>query len=128
MVGKLKNEIIGPLLDAMPAEISFLDDADCVAYFNKGEKREIFPRPAAAIGRNVKNCHPPKSIDKVMQIIGDFRNNRRDVAEFWIDHGGKKIYIRYFAVRDENGKFLGTLEFSQDITQIRKLEGEKRLL
>ncbi len=128
MPGGIGKGVLGPLLDTLPVEISFIDASNTVAYFNKGEKREIFPRPAAVIGRKVQNCHPPKSLAKVEQILGEFKSNKRDAAEFWIDNKGRKIYIRYFAVRDEKGEYLGCLEVSQDITKIKEIEGEKRLL
>ncbi|MFH1285055.1 MAG: PAS domain-containing protein, partial [Candidatus Micrarchaeota archaeon] len=96
-------------------------------YFNKGEKRDIFPRSPVVIGRKVQQCHPPKSLDKVNAILSGFKSGKLNEAEFWIDLKEKKIYIRYFAVRDEAGGYLGCLEVSQDITKIQKLEGEKRL-
>jgi hypothetical protein len=82
----------------------------------------------SAIGKSVQNCHPKQSVDKVNQILSDFKSGRRDSVEFWINLGERKVYIRYFAVRDKAGKYLGTLEATQDITGIKKIEGEKRLL
>jgi hypothetical protein len=107
--------------------MSFVDENDTVRYFNKNGNR-IFPRPPAVIGRKVQDCHPQKSVHKVNQILDDFKNNRQNSAEFWIDLKNRKVYIRYFAVRDKDGKYLGCLEVSQDITDIQKIEGEKRLL
>jgi len=115
------------LLETLPVEISFVDENDTVRYFNKDGNR-IFPRSPSVIGRKVQDCHPKKSLHKVNQILNDFKNNRRDVAEFWIEMRGRKVYIRYFAVRDKNRKYLGCLEVTQDITNIKKIEGEKRLL
>jgi len=100
---------------------------DRVRYFNKEGKR-IFARSRKIIGIKVQKCHPQKSIHVVNQILEDFRNNKRDSANFWIDLKGRKIYIRYFAVRDKEGKYLGCLEVTQDITDIQKITGEKRLL
>ena len=80
------------------------------------------------IGREVRNCHPQKSVEKVEQILNDFRSGARDNADFWINLGGQLIYIRYFAVRDDDRKYLGCLEVSQNLTEIKKIEGEKRLL
>lgn len=108
-------------------EITFLDKDDTVRYFNKNGAR-IFPRSPAVLGRKVQDCHPKKSLHKVNQIIEDFKHNRRDSAEFWIDLDNRKIYIRYFAVRSRNGKYLGCLEVTEDITEIQKITGEKRLL
>ena len=127
MTGELKKEVLPAVLDALPVEMSFVDENDTVRYFNKNGNR-IFPRPPAVIGRKVQDCHPQKSVHKVNQILDDFKNNRQNSAEFWIDLKNRKVYIRYFAVRDKDGKYLGCLEVSQDITDIQKIEGEKRLL
>jgi PAS domain S-box-containing protein len=127
MIENLESEIIEFMLNSMPVEISFVDKNDKVSYFNKNGDR-IFPRPRSVIGKKVQQCHPKKSVDKVIEIIESFKNGKRDVANFWINLKGRLIYIRYFAVRDNNRKYLGTLEVSQDITDIKKIEGEKRLL
>ena len=127
MLEAFSTETLEAIIDALPVEVSFIDDADTVRYYSKGDKR-IFKRTPAVIGRKVQDCHPPKSLPKVEQVISDLRSGRKDVAEFWIDLKGRKIYIRYFAVRDKTGKFLGTLEVTQDITEIQKLTGEKRLV
>lgn len=127
MTGELNKEILGVVLNTLPVEISFVDENDTVRYFNKDGNR-IFPRPPSVIGRKVQDCHPKKSLHKVNQILDDFKNNRKNVAEFWIDLRDRKVYIRYFAVRDKGGKYLGCLEVTQDITDIKKIEGEKRLL
>ena len=127
MIENLESEIIEFMLNSMPVEISFVDENDKVSYFNKNGDR-IFPRPRSVIGRKFHQCHPKKSLDKVIEIIESFKNGKRDVANFWINLKGRLIYIRYFAVRDNNKKYLGTLEVSQDITNIKKIEGEKRLL
>jgi len=108
-------------------EFSFIDENDEVRLFNKDGDR-IFPRPRSVIGRRVQDCHPKKSLHKVQQILDEMKARTRDSAEFWIDHRGMKVHIRYFAVRDEAGKYLGCLEVSQDITDIQKIKGEKRLL
>jgi PAS domain S-box-containing protein len=127
MIEKLSHEVIGALLDALPVDITFVDEDDRVQYFNK-EGKQIFARSRKIIGIKVQKCHPQKSIHVVNQILDDFRNNKRDSANFWIDLKGRKIYIRYFAVRDKEGKYLGCLEVTQDITDIQKITGEKRLL
>lgn len=127
MTGELNKEILGAVLNTLPVEISFVDENDTVRYFNKDGNR-IFPRPPSVIGRKVQDCHPKKSLHKVNQILDDFKNNRKNVAEFWIDLNNRKIYIRYFAVRDKNGNYLGCLEVTQDITKIQTIKGEKRLL
>ena len=127
MIEELESELIEFMLNSMPVEISFVDENDEVRYFNKNGDR-IFPRSRSVLGRKVHQCHPKTSVNKVIEIIESFKNGKRDVANFWINLNGRLIYIRYFAVRDNNGKYLGTLEVSQDITDIKKIDGEKRLL
>jgi hypothetical protein len=127
MIGNLSHEQLAGILEAIPVEISFVDQNDSVKFWNKHETR-IFKRPASVIGQSVQNCHPKQSVDKVNQILSDFKSGRRDTAQFWIDLKGGKVHIRYFAVRDRTGRYLGTLEATQDITDIKKIEGEKRLL
>jgi hypothetical protein len=127
VTGDIHKEVLDAVLNALPVEISFVDENDTVRYFNKNGDR-IFPRPPAVIGRKVQDCHPKKSLHKVNQILDDFKNNKKSSAEFWIDLKGRKVYIRYFAVRAKDGKYLGCLEVSQDITDIQKIKGEKRLL
>lgn len=127
MIENVSKETLEAILDTLPVEFSFIDEDDAVRIFNKDGDR-IFPRPRSVIGRRVQDCHPPKSLHKVQQIIDEMRAGTRDVAEFWIDHRERKVSIRYFAVRDEDGKYLGCLEASQDITDLQKIKGEKRLL
>ena len=127
MIANLSQEQLAGILEAIPVEISFVDEDDLVKFWNKHETR-IFKRPASVIGKSVQNCHPKQSVDKVNQLLSDFKSGRRDSAEFWIDLKGRKVYIRYFAVRDKGGRYLGTLEATQDITEMKRIEGEKRLL
>ena len=125
--GALTPQQIALMLTHLPVDLTFVDANDEVQFFSATKER-IFPRSPAIIGRSVQKCHPPASVDKVQRILDDFREGRRDEAEFWIQMGGKFIHIRYFAVRDEAGVYQGTLEVSQDVTHIRALEGERRLL
>lgn len=125
--GTMTLEQVNLLLKHLPVDISFVDENDEVAYYSATEER-IFPRSPAVIGRKVQNCHPPKSVHVVKEILDDFRSGKRSTAEFWIQMQEKFIHIRYFAVRDADGKYKGCLEVSQDVTDIRKLEGENRLL
>jgi len=125
--GMLSKEEIETILDTLPIDLTFVDKDDTVRYFSQTRER-IFPRTKAVIGRKVQQCHPQKSIHIVNQILEDFRNGRRDVAEFWINLQGKLIHIRYFPLRSKNGEYMGCLEVTQDITDIKKIEGEKRLL
>ncbi|MFC1608187.1 PAS domain-containing protein, partial [Candidatus Latescibacterota bacterium] len=111
----------------LPVDVTFVDENDHVQYFSAGKER-IFPRSPGIIGRSVQNCHPPKSLDVVTRIVGDFKSGAKDEAEFWIQIGGRLIYIRYYAVRDDDGEYRGTVEVSQDITDIKAIEGERRLL
>ncbi len=125
--GSLSKEEVEAILDTLPVDISFIDKDDRVKYFNKAEKR-IFVRTKAVIGRSVQLCHPQKSIHIVNKIVEAFTNGEKDTAEFWITMNNRLIHIRYFAVRDKNGKYLGTMEVTQDLTDIRKIKGQKRLL
>jgi len=125
--GGLSKEEIEGILDALPVDISFVDKNDAVKYFNKAEKR-IFVRTKSVIGRKVQLCHPQKSIHVVNRIVDSFKTGKKDVAEFWITMNDRLIHIRYFAVRDKNGRYLGTMEVTQDLTDLKKIEGEKRLL
>jgi len=127
MIENLSKEQLAGILEALPVEVSFVDENDLVRFWNKHETR-IFKRPISVVGKSVQNCHPKHSVDKVNQILSDFKSGKRDSAEFWIDLRGRKVYIRYFAVRDKTGRYLGTLEVTQDITEIKKIEGERRLL
>jgi len=126
MIENLSQEQLTGILEAIPIEISFVDENDLVKFWNKHETR-IFKRPVSVIGKSVQNCHPKHSLDKVNQLLSDFKAGKRDSAEFWIDLRGRKVYIRYFAVRNKAGRYLGTVEVTQDITEIKKIEGEKRL-
>jgi PAS domain S-box-containing protein len=125
--GELKFKELMCLFNTLPVDITFVDQNDAVKYFSDGRNR-IFVRTKSVIGRKVQFCHPPQSVDKVEEILKSFKEGEKDSADFWINYRGKFIYIRYFAVRDENRNYLGTLEVTQDITEVKKLEGEKRLL
>ena len=127
MLETLSTETLEAIFDALPVDLTFVDEADTVRYYSRGDQR-ISRRTPAVIGRKVQDCHPQKSVHKVNQVLSDLKAGRRDVAEFWIDLEGRKIYIRYFAVRDKTGKYIGTLEVTQDITDLQKITGEKRLL
>ena len=126
MLEKLSTETLEAIFDTLPVDLTFVDETDTVRYYSKGDER-IFRRTPAVIGRKVPDCHPQKSLHKVEQVASELKSGKRDVAEFWIDLKGRKIYIRYFAVRDRTGKYIGTLEVTQDITDIQKITGEKRL-
>jgi len=115
------------ILNTIPFDLTFVDAEDRVRYFTQGRER-IFARNRAILGRKVQQCHPPKSVHIVEQILQDFKNGTQDQAAFWINMGGRFIHIEYFALRDDQGKYLGTLEVSQDLTEKRKLQGERRLL
>ncbi len=121
----VKQAII--MLNHLPVDMTFVDENDKVLYFSNPKNR-IFPRSKAVIGRLVENCHPPSSVHVVKELIEAFRAGKKDKESFWIQMGGKFIIIQYFALRDNSGKYCGTLEVSQEITEIRKLEGEKRLI
>lgn len=115
------------ILNTLPADITFVGKEDKVRYFSESKDR-IFVRTKSVIGRKVQNCHPPQSVDVVEKILKSFKEGKKDFFDFWINFKGKFILIRYFAVRDSEGKYLGTLEVTQDVTEIKKLKGEKNLL
>ena len=115
------------LLNTLPIEITFIDADDKVKYFSQS-KHKIFARSRAIIGRDVRLCHPPKSVDTVLQILEAFRKGKQNEASFWINYKERLIYIRYFAVRDAQKRYKGVIEMSQDITEIKQIDGEKRLL
>ena len=124
--GKLRLKELMSILNTLPVDITFVDNEDKVRYFSDSKER-IFLRTKSVIGIKVQNCHPPQSLEAVEEILKSFKEGKRDTVDFWINQEGKFVYIRYFAVRDEGGSYLGTLEVSQDLTEIKKLEGEKRL-
>jgi uncharacterized protein len=125
--GLMTVEQVNMMLKHLPMDVSFVDENDEVRYYSATKDR-IFPRSPGVIGRKVQNCHPPKSFAMVQKILDEFRAGRRDKADFWIQMKGRFLLIQYFAVRDEKGTYRGTLEVSQDVTDIKKLEGQKRLL
>jgi PAS domain S-box-containing protein len=125
--GNLTKEQLDGLLNTLPVDITFVDADDAVRYFNKPENR-IFMRPKAVLGRKVHNCHPQKSLHIVNKIVESFKKDEKNVAEFWINLNNRFVHIRFFAVRDVDGKYLGTMEVVQDLTEPKKLQGERRLL
>ncbi len=125
--GNLTLEQIKLLFNHLPVDITFVDENDKVAYFSAPKKR-IFPRTKSIIGRDVHNCHPPESVHVVHKIVDEFRKGNKDSASFWINLKGQKLLIQYFAIRDEKGNYKGVVEVSQEISEIQKLKGEKRLL
>jgi len=125
--GSLSKDEVEAILNTIPVDISFIDANDAVKYFNKADKR-IFVRTKAVIGRKVQLCHPQKSVHIVNRIVEAFKTGKKNSAEFWISMNDRLIHIRYFAVRERNGKYLGTIEVTQDLTDLKKIEGQRRLL
>ncbi len=125
--GVFEVEELTAVLNSLPFDITFVDKNDLVKYFSEGKER-TFPRTKAIIGRNVSNCHPPASVHIVEKIVEDFKNGVKDHEDFWIRMGNKFVLIRYYAVRSEQGEYLGVLEVTQDIKPIQEIEGEKRLM
>ncbi|MFW6458402.1 MAG: DUF438 domain-containing protein [Halodesulfurarchaeum sp.] len=125
--GTLSLEQIELLFDTLPVDVTFVDENDTVRYFNNPADR-IFPRSGSIVGRSVQNCHPPESVDRVEAILSAFRSGEEDRARFWIQNDGSFVVIDYYAMRGENGEYRGTLEVSHEVSDIRELEGEKRLL
>lgn len=125
--GNLTIAQLTSLFSALPVDLTLVDADDRVAFFSEGPHR-VFARSKAIIGRKVQHCHPPRSVDVVKRILDDFRSGRQHAAEFWLDFHGRFVHVRYFAVRDKEQRYQGTLEVTQDVTEIRALEGERRLL
>lgn len=125
--GRLAPEAVNAILRNLPVDISFVGPDDRVAYYSDNAHR-VFPRSPAVIGREVKNCHPPKSVHIVTEILEAFKKGERDKAEFWLELGGKFIHIQYLAIKNDRGEYLGCLEVSQDATHLRSLTGQRRLL
>lgn len=125
--GNFRVEELEALFKVLPVDLTFVDKDDKVRFFSLGPDR-IFARNRAILGRDVRMCHPPSSVHVVDQILEDFRSGKENSAAFWINMQGKFIYIEYFAMRSKEGEYLGTLEYTQDLTHLRKLEGEQRLL
>lgn len=125
--GILSSEVLEAIFNTLPVEITFVDKNDIVQYFNQPKER-IFDRPKTAIGRTVQQCHSEKTIPAVNQLIEDLKTDKKDVVEFWTSSKDRLIHIRYFSVRNKNGEYLGCLELAQDITEIKRIEGEKSLL
>ena len=133
MIGNLPKAVLEAMLEALPIEFSVVDAEDRVLAWNKHGTR-IFKRPEAVVGRDVRNCHPEKSLDMVESILSEMKAGTRDKAQFWIDlplgeEGQKeKVLIEYYALRSPSGDYLGCVECSQNIADIQALSGEKRLL
>ncbi|MCK5731790.1 MAG: DUF438 domain-containing protein, partial [Tenericutes bacterium] len=125
--GSLSGLELNSILNTLPLDMTFVDKDGNVKYFTKGKER-IFPRTLSVIGRHVSMCHPPKSVHIVEAIVESFRNGEKDNEDFYINMGGMFVYIRYYAVRDKESNYLGTIEVTQNIKPIRDLEGEKRLM
>ncbi|MGG1444746.1 DUF438 domain-containing protein [Brevibacillus laterosporus] len=115
------------MMNHLPVDITFIDKDDIVRYYSHGKER-IFARTKAVIGRTVQNCHPPKSVHIVEKLLEDFKSGNKDCEDFWIKFQDKYVYIRYFAIRSEDGEYMGTLEFTQNINPIQEIQGEKRIL
>ena len=125
--GSLTPDVLNALLNTLPFDMTFVDQEGYVKYFTQGKER-IFDRPKTIIGRHVSMCHPPASVHIVEEIVDSFKSGRKDHEDFWIHLKDMFVHIRYFAVRDQEGKYLGTLEVTQDIKPIVELQGEKRLV
>jgi hypothetical protein len=125
--GSFRLKELLSMLNSLPVDITFVDKDDRVKYYSEAPER-IFVRTKSVLGRQVQNCHPPQSVDVVEKILNAFKKGRKAPFEFWIKLKGRMIYIRYFPVRDKEGNYIGTLEVTQDITEVQKFEGEKRLL
>ncbi|MFH5835674.1 DUF438 domain-containing protein [Proteiniclasticum sp. C24MP] len=126
-IGFLTVKELEKILNALPVDLTFIDEKDTVKYFNQAKER-IFARTKSVIGRTVQNCHPPQSVGTVEKLLVDFKSGAKDQESFWINSRGMFILITYYAIRDDQGKYMGTLEVTQNVKGIRELEGEKRIL
>lgn len=126
-MGSLTLDQLKAIFATMPVDLTFVDQNDRVRFVSEGPNR-VFIRPPSVIGRMVQNCHPHGSLDRVEKILADFKAGTQDIADFWMNFQGKFVFIRYFALRDENKQYMGTLEVTQDLTRERALTGERRLL
>jgi DUF438 domain-containing protein len=133
MIGELSKEMIDVMLETIPFEFSVIDADDKVLAWNRHDTR-LFKRPKGVLGKDVRNCHPKKSLHMVEKIVQEMKDGDRDKARFWIDlrlgddEKKNKILIEYYALRNSDGKYLGCMEVSKDITEIQEIKGEKRLL
>jgi len=125
--GQLSAEQIRLLLKNLPVDITFVDENDKVCFYSASKDR-IFARSPGIIGKTVQNCHPQKSVDVVNKIVKSFKDKTQDKAEFWIQQGDQFIFIRYFPVYDESGDYRGVIEVTQEVSGIRSLKGERRIL
>ncbi|MGD9761795.1 MAG: DUF438 domain-containing protein [Candidatus Izemoplasmatales bacterium] len=125
--GKLQPEELNAIFNTLPLDMTFVDKDGFVKYFTQGKER-IFDRPRTVIGRHVSLCHPPHSVHIVEDIIESFKSGKKDVEEFYINFKNMYVLIKYYAVRDKDFNYLGTLEVTQDIAPIQKITGEKRLV
>jgi uncharacterized protein len=125
--GSLNVDELLSILNVLPLDLTFVDKNDKVKYFTQGKER-VFDRNRAILGRDVRMCHPPSSVHVVEKILSDFKSGEADSAPFWINMQGKFIHIDYFALRNEKGEYLGTLEVTQDLSEKKKLSGEQRIL
>jgi len=130
---KLNADMVKAMLEAMPAELTVIDANDEVAGWNKHETR-LFRRPMTALGMNFRQCHPAHSLELVERLVGEMKAGTRDKATFWIDmevvkgEHKHKMFIEFYALRDEKGNYLGCMEFTQDVQAIRELQGQRRLM
>ena len=125
--GYLTPNQINLIFKHLPLDITYVDENDKVIFYNNGDDR-IFPRSPGIIGREVKFCHPPKSVDNVLKILEEFKLGTKDNAEFWINFKDSFIHIRFFAIRDKNKNYKGVMEITQNVSDIKALEGERKIL
>jgi PAS domain S-box-containing protein len=127
MIENIKRDILEAMLSFLPIDFTFIDEGDRIRFFNKKGDR-IFLRPRSIIGNKVHDCHPDRIIPTLQRVLDEMKEGTRDDAVFWMDHDGRKVYVRFIAVRDKNGGYLGCMETSQDVTDILEIEGERKFL
>ncbi|OGV40968.1 MAG: hypothetical protein A2X48_11395 [Lentisphaerae bacterium GWF2_49_21] len=133
MIDRMNENVIKAIIETMPVEITVIDENDEVIGWNKHEER-LFKRPMTSMGLNFRQCHPQETLDRVERIVNEMKSGKREKATFWIDlplgpnKELHKILIEFFALRDDSGKYIGCMEFTRDVQEIRDLQGQKRLL
>ncbi len=109
--GELDARQLAAVLKLIPADLTFVDANDRVVFFALG--CDLFPRPMSCLGASVYDCHPERSRDTVRRMLDTFKDGRRDLVDMWTKGKAGPIRVRYCAVRDDEGNYLGALEIAQ---------------
>lgn len=123
-VGSLSQKELEAIFATIPAELTFVDKDDYIVYYNE-PKTPIFPRKPQIIGTTIQACHSEASIPALNKIIELLRSGEKNSVDTWRTIKGRLILIKYMAARDKTGKYRGLLEVTVDITDLKKIEGER---